>query len=217
MLTCEQVTDAEYALGILSDVEEAAIREHLRTCREHPQLIEMRAVAMAMTSVAEEREPPAHLRDRVLLSAASRAPGRRSHLSSMRWLLPSIAAALAVVALAVWATTLRDEGRVDPFVKAFRSESGIDVKLVADFSRPSSELTFASLSPLSEGEEYSLWAIRDGAWLKVGAFRPNDQGRWSGKFPFQLQAGDSLCLTRGAPTDNWSQRKDPPLFVERLS
>jgi anti-sigma-K factor RskA len=75
-LTHDEAIDlaAGYVLGALQPAEEAAVREHLATCRlPHPELEELGGVVPALQElgVTELVEPPAALRDRILAAAAA--------------------------------------------------------------------------------------------------------------------------------------------------
>ncbi len=128
----------------------------------------------------------------------------------------SAAVSAVIVALAAAATMSWTGGDQDePVAKSFTTHGDIEVEPVADFTRARSIVTFAHLPALPPGQEYSTGAIRDGVWLKMGPFRANANGWWSGEFAFRMQPGDSLCLTGGAPTDSY-QIALGPLFVEPL-
>jgi len=75
-LTHDEAIDlaAGYVLGALEPAQEAAVREHLATCRlPHPELEELGGVVPALQElgVTELVEPPAALRDRILAAAAA--------------------------------------------------------------------------------------------------------------------------------------------------
>lgn len=212
MLTCDQIHELEpgYAIGILSDVELGNLRDHLLTCERHPELAGLRAAAEALAYAVAEREPPARLRERVL---ADRGVARLGSSRGVPFWLGSAAVVVVIAAVvAVIAVTWPGDG--DVFVKSFTTHDDIEVELVADFSRASSTVTFAHLPALGPGQQYTTWAIRDGVWLSMGSFTANANGWWSGEFAFRMQPGDSLCLTSGDPSDQYSRSE--PLFIEPL-
>lgn len=63
---------AGYVLGALEPGEEAAVREHLRTCPEsHAEFEELGSVVPALAEAVEPIEPPAALKSRILAAAAA--------------------------------------------------------------------------------------------------------------------------------------------------
>ena len=63
---------APYVLGALEPREEAAIREHVRTCPEsHAEFEELGSVVPALAEAVEPVEPPAALKSRILAAAAA--------------------------------------------------------------------------------------------------------------------------------------------------
>jgi hypothetical protein len=67
---------APFVLGALEPDEEAAVREHLRSCSEsHAEFDELGSVVPALAEAVEPVEPPAALKGRILAAAAAdRAP-----------------------------------------------------------------------------------------------------------------------------------------------
>jgi hypothetical protein len=67
---------APYVLGALEPDEEAAVHEHLRTCREsHAEFEEVGSVVPALAEAVEPVEPPAALKSRILAAAAAERAG----------------------------------------------------------------------------------------------------------------------------------------------
>jgi hypothetical protein len=63
---------APYVLGALDPDEEAAVREHLRTCvQSHAEFEELGSVVPALAETLEPAEPPAALKGRILAAAAA--------------------------------------------------------------------------------------------------------------------------------------------------
>ena len=65
---------AAYVLGALEPAEEAAVREHLRTCPEpHDEFAELGGVVPYLAEIPDLElvEPPASLRDRIMAAAAA--------------------------------------------------------------------------------------------------------------------------------------------------
>lgn len=134
-MTCEEIDELAGAIALDAiPVEEwPAINQHLATCRRgHPQIRELRDVALLLLEAAPPLEPPASLRGRILAAARADAEGDGAPgtpqplpISSLPTPLPQppaqrawwagagwAAAAAAVVvaaALGVWAISLRDD------------------------------------------------------------------------------------------------------------
>lgn len=74
-MTCELARDlaAGYVLGALEPPEDAAVREHLRTCPQpHDEFAELGGVVLYLAEADLELvEPPASLRDRIMAAAAA--------------------------------------------------------------------------------------------------------------------------------------------------
>jgi anti-sigma factor RsiW len=67
---------APYVLGALEPDEEAAVREHLRSCPEsHAEFEAIGSVVPALAEAVEPVEPPAALKSRILAAAAAERAG----------------------------------------------------------------------------------------------------------------------------------------------
>jgi len=114
-----------YALGALSDAERHALEAHLPTCGDCAREVrELAAVAGGLAFAVPQVDPPAALRDRVLSAAVAPESARVQPIRSATGappvrasLLPSwlaAAAALAAVAIGLYAMTLRERvGRLE--------------------------------------------------------------------------------------------------------
>ncbi len=215
MMNCEQVRELEgaFALGALETNERTEFLAHLKECGEHDNVAELRAAGILLGETAEEQQPPARLRARVLASAGTSST-RPSRLPSnlVRWWYAAAAAVLLLVVAgaALFATRGSDSGEL--YVKEFVA-ADVAVHYEARFDDSYSKATFAGLTPR---EDYHLWVIRGNDWLSVGTFRANAEGKWSGEFAFQTEQRDTLCLTVGNPSPP-ATPFGQPLFVEPVS
>jgi anti-sigma-K factor RskA len=108
-----------YALGALSDTERRLFEAHLSTCPECAgEVRELTAVVSRLAQVVPQVDPPAALRARVLSAATA---GHQSDAvgalpSSPRrpglWAMLSAAAAIAAIALGLYAVSLQQRIRV---------------------------------------------------------------------------------------------------------
>lgn len=220
-MNCDQVRELEtaFALDALDAATREAVAAHVEHCDGHPRLAELRAAAIAISGAVPEGRPPAGLRDRVLASARSpRAPvvtplpeHRRGALSPWR-IWPVGAAAALVIAVAVAAIIVFTGGDT-LHTRQFSTEDGIAVRLEAELEQPNTVVSFSGLAQPPTGEEYVLWAIREGEWLRIGTFHPGAEGVWAGEFDFALREGDALCLTMTG-TETAADPFGKPLFIE---
>lgn len=186
-----------YALGVLEPDESELISTHLQENCEYCRVKMQTAsrVIAAMAGMAEQVQPPASLRRRVL---ASVAPPRRSNT----WLYVAAglaAACIALIAFAIWAgqenQTLRGQ------VAAMRVERNELRSALELMSRPETRAVqfgnienaphgrvFVSgtggvvfigthLPELPQNRTFELWVIpAKGSPLPAGVFRPNPTG-----------------------------------------
>ncbi|HEX7223128.1 MAG TPA: anti-sigma factor [Candidatus Limnocylindrales bacterium] len=171
-----------FVLGALEPAEEAAVREHLRTCDEpHPEFAELGGVVpyLAESGDFDPVEPPAALRDRIMAAAAAEGsaatstgstaaalpaaapipfPGaseraaRRGRTSPLDWAF-RIAAVVAIAALAGWNLLLQqDLGRAREYDNAVAS-------VVAAAGEPGSQTVI--LTPAEGASARGIAAVRD--------------------------------------------------------
>lgn len=92
---------AAYVLGALEPAEEAAVRDHLRTCPEpHDEFAELGGVVPYLAELPglELVEPPASLRDRIMAAAAADLAERTAAAPAAPLALPPAAATPPAVA-----------------------------------------------------------------------------------------------------------------------
>jgi len=170
---------AAYALDALDEADTELYEEHLRTCeRCRDELASLRAAAAALAHVAPPASPPPELRAQILERARSERPNVRP-LVRRRVLLPAItavAAACAIAALAVWATSLhRDLDRRnqllavlgDPSAHRFALTGARGALVVRDNGDAA---LVTSLPPAPSGKTYQLWVIRNGTPKSAGLY-----------------------------------------------
>jgi anti-sigma factor RsiW len=164
---------APYVLGALEADEEAAVREHLRSCPEsHAEFEEVGSVVPALAEAVQPVEPPAALKSRILAAAAAdRTPAtiepvapstsaraeapipidsRRRGPSPVSWFLVA-AAGIAVVALV--AVNLLTLGRLNASEQFAR-----DVAAVLETGSQPGAVT-AVLAPAEAGGPRGLAAV----------------------------------------------------------
>jgi hypothetical protein len=176
-MTHEQALDLApgYVLGALEPSEEAAVREHLRTCQEpHVDFAELGGVVPYLVEADLELvEPPASLGDRIMAAAAADLAARRTERDAgapiafpggaerairagrrarpLDWAL-RIAAVLAIVVLAGWNLLL--QGQLD----AARDYDRAVASVIAAAGEPGSKT--AILTPAERSRASGIAAVR---------------------------------------------------------
>ena len=90
---------APYVLGALEPEEDAAVREHLRSCPEsHAEFEELGSVVPALAEAVEPAEPSAALKSRILAAAAAERTGPAPVVSAPVVAAPVVAAPVAAEA-----------------------------------------------------------------------------------------------------------------------
>jgi anti-sigma factor RsiW len=90
---------APYVLGALDPEEDAAVREHLRSCPEsHAEFEELGSVVPALAEAVEPAEPSPALKSRILAAAAAERTGSAPVVSAPVAAAPVVAAPVAAEA-----------------------------------------------------------------------------------------------------------------------
>jgi anti-sigma-K factor RskA len=158
---------AAYALDALDPEDRWTYERHLDTCdRCREEVAALRESAGELAYAAEEAEPPAELRDRIL--AAARAEPRTATVVPLRrrWLFPATAAAAAAAAcaavgLGLWANSLRD----GPGQRVVAMEGG--GSLIVSGERAT---LVACVDDPPAGKAYEAWVIEDDQPRPAGLF-----------------------------------------------
>lgn len=203
---------AAYALDALDEAGQRAYEEHLRSCeRCREELADLSEAAASLAFAVEAPEPPPALRASIL--DATRA--ERSNVVPLRpraWqsALPPLAAvaAVAAVALGLWAFTLRadrDEARqalereravaalvADPRTRSLDLE-GVEGRLVVG---PDGEaaLLASDLDEAPARRQYEMWVIEGGRARSAGSFEVED-GRVAVPLGREVPAGATFAVT----------------------
>ncbi|MEX2446465.1 MAG: anti-sigma factor [Dehalococcoidia bacterium] len=232
-MNCDELDEAlpGYALGALDAEEREAVEAHLAGCREHDDaLAELRATGLALRMLEETPEPSAALGRRIgaiaRRSAARDGPVHLALARPRRRLAPgvpwaAVAALLLVAAFgAGWFVgTAGDDVASDVsamrYSYAMRGEDGALVRLNGVEGGDTVTVTMADIDPLPEGRRYTLWAIRDGRWERIGACNTDEDGWWAGDFDYAVQAGEEVALTV-EPVEGSDRPSTPALMRARF-
>ncbi|MDZ5713668.1 anti-sigma factor [Jeotgalibacillus haloalkalitolerans] len=195
---CDHVLD--YYNQHLDDIEKAAFEKHLSECADCQEILaDLKSLEDTLPYAADPVEPPAGMEERIFakIETADRpepvkpAPLRPSK-KKRQWMLPSIAALLAISLFgnAYLFTQLSDEADIvqqatidqvlqyaelaptagDASGTASIIEQGEEKRLVVQAS---------NLAALSEEEVYQVWLLQDGQPERAGTFVIDNEGRGS--------------------------------------
>ncbi|HEV3000680.1 MAG TPA: zf-HC2 domain-containing protein [Solirubrobacteraceae bacterium] len=226
MTDCDHVRHelGVYALGALTEDEEAPVREHLARCQscrdEHARLAALRP----LLDLAEPgADPPAHepppplLEDAVLAGFAAErreAPAKRTEpsrrarrprrLPPLRVALPSAAlgAVLAVAALAALGGLESDHPARATTAVELRGGAGSAHAVIAPHEAGTTIELDARLPPTGRREHYDVYMLAGGYEISAGSFRVDGDGRVQvdlacGGPP---EAYDTIVIRRGERT-----------------
>ncbi|MDP9055537.1 MAG: anti-sigma factor [Acidobacteriota bacterium] len=171
-MNCEELRQdyTAWALGILQDPERSEIAEHL--ARECPNCVPGVRSAMAtvavMSGAVEVKQPPPHLRRRVLASI-EREPARWRFGALIPW---AITAALSIALVSIGISGRRQIGETPNLQQALSILNDPSTKDVAfgETEKPSKGRVFvsfrkgvvfigASLPNIDAGKTFELWVI----------------------------------------------------------
>lgn len=195
---CDRVLD--YYNQHLDEIEKAAFEKHLSECADCQEILtDLKSLEDTLPYAAEPVEPPAGMEERIFAKIetadqpepAAPTPLRPSK-KKRQWMLPSIAALLAISLFgnAYLFTQLSDEADIvqqatidqvlqyaelaptagDASGTASIIEQGEEKRLVVQAS---------NLAALSEEEVYQVWLLQDGQPERAGTFVIDDEGRGS--------------------------------------
>lgn len=204
-MNCNEVRELlpAYVLGALEGDETGEIEAHLRSGREHDdELVELRATVFALDRFADEEsfdEPaaPTDLRATAAHRRATAGPRTiRTIMSSGR--LRSVLAAAAVIAIfaAGWAVATSTTGRTQHDVSlAIQGPAGRTLSLTGTTGDERVAVTMTGFDRLPSDHVYQLWAIRNGAWVRIGVCNPTPDRTWAGEFPFAINRNERVAVT----------------------
>jgi hypothetical protein len=233
-----------YALGLLGEVDQAGVADHLASCPScRSELGELAVATDALERMTPAWEPPPGLRSKALAAVerAAAAPVRAaaparplgSRLSLPRLSLPRLgfAAAAATVAAAalvgVWA--LRSGGPATLELEAVLvATGGGPARATADVTKTGigRVVVFATddLPILPTGEYYELWFVGPGDTparpnrISAGTFHPDEQGRSNVTFAAAVDPAKYPVLSVTAePGDGNPARTGPEVLRSRVS
>lgn len=172
---------AAYALDALDRAEADAYENHLAHCEQcREELAVFAGSAGRLAYAVPPLDPPAHLRERILVAARAERPNVVPLLAPQRSRFGRGLAAVAAVAactaigLGIWNVALHN--RLDRAQVALRSVplQGANGSVVVG---PGGKgvLTVSNLPPAPPGKSYEVWVIDGGAASPAGVFRGGGQ------------------------------------------
>ena len=227
-IECEEAVEllAAYAMNRLEREEQAAVSEHLASCRLHDaELAELRALIAALPLDVNNVAPPARLRSS-LLSAFDReiapahkpaAPARqpRAGVLGRLWRSPRFAYALAAVlaaisiGLAVWNVSLQS-GREDLLVRTY-DQGGMTLRVIY-LEAEEVAILEVSMPALRPDQTYQAWKIPEsGAPISLGVLE--SQGAFA--FDTSLEGIKAIAISV-EPSGGSLQPTTTPVVVQEL-
>jgi anti-sigma-K factor RskA len=203
-MNCEEIEEllGVYALGALAPEEDAAVRDHLVSCENHPEAAELQAIAASLAFAVPEREPPAALKSRLMDEvrregaspvAARRATGWLQRLVQPRLAPYALAAALAVAVVALLATNTGDgNGTV---VTRFADGGQLSGQVVYIPDEDLAVIQVNGLEQLSEDETYQVWAMSEGQPRPIGFLEVSSEGHALTALGVNLADADEVAVT----------------------
>ncbi len=190
-----------YALGALDEAERAVVARHLERCAEcQAELHAYQAVVNSLPLAAQQRTPPAHLRQAVLdqvepkpaaprpsRAPAPRVPWHRRWLPQGRAWIPAAIALIVLLLisnLALWAR-LQQVQRAQPLAAQEFSVAELtgagpaasaDGVLIYQPENGSAILVVEGMPQLPAERQYQLWLIQDDKRTSGGVFSVKQNG-----------------------------------------
>ncbi|MEX0800867.1 MAG: anti-sigma factor [Dehalococcoidia bacterium] len=214
-MNCEEIEElaAAYALGALPPETEGEVEEHLQGCSRHPEIADLRAVAASLAWAAEEREPPAALKTRLMSAiregdtpAAKSERGARPVAAAGFWrrmfsppVAPyAVAAALALVVAALigWNVSLQlEDGGGGVSVHTLAGSGGAQGRILYIADERLGVMTVAGLDSLDVDLTYQVWTLSDGVATGIGTFNTSEGGEAAASIEVDLTGADSVAIT----------------------
>ncbi|HEV2878704.1 MAG TPA: anti-sigma factor [Candidatus Eremiobacteraceae bacterium] len=208
---------AAYAVGAIDSTtgESEDVRKHLTECaicREEFKVVRAATAALAL-SAAEA--PPPDLRERIMTSLPSKVVPL-SRRSRSPWFVPTVAAAVVLIAAGVWWSG----HRAPPSTWAVACvpaasgchASGTVTVAVADHLH----MQLSGLAPLPAGKQYQAWVIPPGSAPKPEpVFAPDEGGAGSIDIPEPPIKGALVAVTV-EPAGGSQQPTSKPFLVAKL-
>ncbi|KIL53676.1 hypothetical protein KP77_01710 [Jeotgalibacillus alimentarius] len=195
---CDRVLD--YYNGHLNEIEKAAFEKHLSECDDCQEILaDLHSLEDTLPYAAEPVEPPEGLEDRVFARIeaedhphSAKAAPLRPAKKKRQWMMPSVAALLAVSLFgnAYLFTQLSDDAdiveqaTIDQVLQyAELAPSAGDASGTASIIEQGSEkrlvVQASNLTALSQEEVYQVWLLQDGQPERAGTFVIDNEGRGS--------------------------------------
>jgi hypothetical protein len=230
-MDCEHVVD--YLNGTLSDEENLGFEEHLKTCADCQQIVELTG---DLPYLAEPVDPPAGMKSRILANVLEEDRKEEGHpetkpaavpikrAAKRNWWTSLIAAALLLSLLgnayaffrlsepeeqetALQQVDLQANEAFEGAAKAklIRNDRSLDIMVAAE-----------QLEELEGDEVYQVWLLRDGQPIPAGAFTPNPSGEGAAYFSLEqnTEGWDTIAVTREPQVGNESPQGDIVLSSE---
>lgn len=232
-MNCEEIEElaAAYALGALPPETVREVEEHLQGCSRHPEIADLRGVVASLAWAAEEREPPAALKTRLMSAiregdapAAKPERGARPVAAAGFWrrmfsppVAPyAVAAALALVVAALigWNVSLQLEDGGGVSVHTLAGSGGAQGRILYIADERLAVMTVTGLDSLDEDLTYQVWTLSDGVATGIGTFKTSESGGAAASIDVDLTDADSIAITVEPAGGSPQPTSDPVLQAD---
>lgn len=224
-MTCREVDElaAAYTLGAMPPEERERVREHLRICAAHQNLMhELEATVGVIEQGVDVIEPPPSLRSQILEAVSREAHTETPTAAprSPRWrigglTLQPITAVLAVLVLGllVWNVALQFSGGDDAFARYMPGDD--EAHGWVYYVEEVGVVTVEGMAPLPQDQAYQAWAIIDGELANLGLLTVSGDGDGYILLSQHVTESEPVFITVEAPGGTTSPSGEPILTTER--
>jgi anti-sigma-K factor RskA len=228
-MNCEETEEliGVYVLGALVPEEHADVRDHLASCENHPEVVELQAIAASLAFATPAIEPSPALKAR-LMDAVSleseRRPRERARAGFLEWLgalRPQAAVPYALagaLAIAVVALVLTNIGRSDEGQTAVATLTGSGEARAVVYELENGVLVMQAdgLEPLVDEQTYQVWGIDDQRSTSLGLLGPAPDGEALSAMRADLSSIDALAVTVEPAGGSPRPTTEPVLLAEDI-
>ncbi|PSL36353.1 anti-sigma-K factor RskA [Planomicrobium soli] len=235
-IDCEHVVD--YLNGTLTDEDLHAFEEHLKTCADCRQIVELTG---ELPYLAEPIEPPIGMKARILTNVFEEEVKEKLQSepkpkpkpatvpvikpkAKRNWWTPLIAAVLlmSLIGNAYAFLKLSDQQEPETALRevdlqpseAFNGTG--QARLIREDGALDVVVSTAGLEDLQGDEIYQVWLLKEGQPIPAGAFSPNPDGEGAAYFSLKenTEGWDTIAITREPNAGNQSPQGNIVLSSE---
>jgi anti-sigma-K factor RskA len=223
-MNCEEVEEliGVYAVGALDRAEQIDVRDHLASCANHPDAVDLQVVATSLAFAVSDEQPTPRLKTRLLdaVRAETGASTRTQRVGLLGWLgrlKPQIAIPYAVagaLAVVVAALLLTNDGASDTPTTVTLTGSGDARAVVRQLEDGLVVMEADGLEPLPADQTYQVWGITDQGPQSLGLLGPAPEGEALGAMRGDLSEVNAVAVTIEPAEGSTAPTTDPVLSAE---